>query len=1034
MGSGFFLDETLNFVSGMSTVLSDAFLAKRPVDLIDIVGVEDDETLIASQRRYLTLIEVKGAYGSVGNNEYLKIVKSMNASMRKILFENDRHEIKIYFESDPDEAVNVLNNNFAPSRAHVKRCGMDLDVLIDEKIRVNAPLVQKEKVYIGIYTKPNKKVDEIKFEGEGVLTGLTQALFKCETMLNYHKEVIRSFVEGLRIALNVDISKVDDVLRDIYGAINGSSLGKKIMFDKFTLSSSDVRKIQDLENLPNLKVNNDKFSKEVVRKFGRHVDSLNDKSLAVLMPEPLAEQLISSSIYDDGYGYVMCGSRMYAPLTAHGIGVDQKDFDFFVRSMNGLPFRISFTITPKGLDMNIFQHVALSLIGAFNESTRMKARALSALQKLKHKEAIVGLSINACTWAPIDKRTNAETGQSYFDTSLLAKRVERMKSASIDWCGLKLSDSAGDSVECLFSTLPGLRGAHVSKRSTAPLEEVMQLLPVSRVGSVWDSGSVLFRTEDGRLFPFEQMSQQQLSDVIVITGDMGSGKSSMMSRLDLSFVMQPSENDSLPYLRGIEFGYSQSGVVKAIQAGLSEENKHKAVYQQMQNTKQFAINNHDLPLGSRYPIQSLRDYLVNYLVTITDSISDYSNHSGLCGAAIDLAYQMYSDEEGNPQAKRYKRNIDTVVDEYVDKLEISWDENTTWFGLTDVLFSKDADRNGKHPYSWVAARAQRYAVPTIEDYQNIATRQELTMEYSHDYRGMPICKAFALAIRESIAELPMICGPTVFDVSESPVYIVDLKDLIPSGLQSRTTERKSAIIYMAVMRSLSADFFVDSTIVPYFNPAYQRYHALRIDRISRCKKRFFVDEKHRINSIKSAVAAIDAIVFEGRKFLISIIQGSQLLSHISDQIIKLATTVINCGSTSAEEVAEAQVRYGLSEYHCELIKSLTKPGRKGADFFVRYKLGDMTVFLKLVNTEGPVMLCLIATEAQDRAVRDGLERLAKRKSDAWKAYAAEFPSGKVGDEIKRRDALYAEGAYKSATGDIVKDIIFDVAQKHKIAA
>jgi hypothetical protein len=58
--------------------------------------------------------------------------------------------------------------------------------------------------------------------------------------------------------------------------------------------------------------------------------------------------------------------------------------------------------------------------------------------------------------------------------------------------------------------------------------------------------------------------------------------------------------------------------------------------------------------------------------------------------------------------------------------------------------------------------------------------------------------------------------------------------------------------------------------------------------------------------------------------------------------------------------------------------------------------------------------------------------MAKRKPDAWKAYAAEFPSGRITDEVDRRNHLASIDQYKSRTGDMLKDIILDVAVKHHL--
>jgi len=197
-------------------------------------------------------------------------------------------------------------------------------------------------------------------------------------------------------------------------------------------------------------------------------------------------------------------------------------------------------------------------------------------------------------------------------------------------------------------------------------------------------------------------------------------------------------------------------------------------------------------------------------------------------------------------------------------------------------------------------------------------------------------------------------------------------------------------------------------------------------------KRFFVDEKHRINGIPSASAGVDGITLEGRKYGISVVQCSQLLSHISEAVAKLATTVIICGSSSRDEINSAKEKYEFTDHQANLIMKLRKPQKEGAEFFVRYTTTTRRLCLKLINTEGPRFLCMIATNKEDRAVRDGLTKIARSSKIARGIYAAEFPGGSVRGEIDQRVLAYAQGIYESPLkgNDYIKDIIYDLSMKH----
>jgi len=279
-----------------------------------------------------------------------------------------------------------------------------------------------------------------------------------------------------------------------------------------------------------------------------------------------------------------------------------------------------------------------------------------------------------------------------------------------------------------------------------------------------------------------------------------------------------------------------------------------------------------------------------------------------------------------------------------------------------------------------------------------------------------------------------LCHYTHFDISDSPIFIADLKDLIPTNVSGPALVN-AAIIYIAVMRLLCADFFTDEQDLPYINPDYYAYHAKRIETLKVLKKRFFVDEKHRVNPIPTASAAIDQMVFEGRKYKISIMQGSQLLNHFSPDIVSLASSVFIFGKVEKGELTKMAAAYELSDHHISLISTLRGPDSTGANFFARFKLRDgKTLNYQLINTEGPLMMCMVASEAEDRAVRNELFRQARKLSDARRAYAKEFPSGSVKEEVKRREELRSQNLYESKTNSFTKDIALDIIERYNLRA
>ena len=332
--------------------------------------------------------------------------------------------------------------------------------------------------------------------------------------------------------------------------------------------------------------------------------------------------------------------------------------------------------------------------------------------------------------------------------------------------------------------------------------------------------------------------------------------------------------------------------------------------------------------------------------------------------------------------------------------------------------------------------AHRYAVPTLEDMIGIATSPNVVAEYGEKLKDQPVTELFSRAIRETVDALPFLRGVTQFDISDSEILMLDLAGLIQPGASLSEQERvRAALIYLVSMRLLTADFFVDLDYLDSFHPSYRTYHEERIKGLMTLKKRFFVDERQRIKGITSAEAQSDQMVVEGRKFFIDVMQGSQMFDDFSKKVQAQATTIVFCGSGSNEATKELAEHYGLNDTQAQILNNLRGPiPGKGAPALFCFKTKDAgDQFLHLFNTEGPLMLCAIATEAADRFVRGSLYKLCSSTTVARKLFAERFTSGTVKGEVKRRTELQAEGLYKSITGHILNDIVEELIKKDKKA-
>ena len=77
------------------------------------------------------------------------------------------------------------------------------------------------------------------------------------------------------------------------------------------------------------------------------------------------------------------------------------------------------------------------------------------------------------------------------------------------WGGCTVRQATGHPVKAWVSTLPGTSLMNIATRYAAPLRDVLSTLPLFRPASLWPAGAVVYRSRDGRLFPYQPGSEWQ---------------------------------------------------------------------------------------------------------------------------------------------------------------------------------------------------------------------------------------------------------------------------------------------------------------------------------------------------------------------------------------------------------------------------------------------------------------------------------------------------------------------------------------------
>ncbi len=907
--------------------------------------------------------------------------------------------------------------------------GLDIDDILEEKIAGNAKFCQRERLWLCFYTSTGilNKADQTRANKQMKSARAQlpkagdsqQVLSYFDSIRKTHSATVKAVINSVTVAgLDCTLLSTDSVLRNVIYSIQGPDIAKHWTPD--TLAWGEVAEERQRRNEAIASPRLASTPSTGYKRYLRQVTTENNASLEPILPRPLRDQLLPDSIATAG-NFVITNNRIYAPVHVVRHAHAPTDFDQLLQTMAGTPFRIVFTLTPDGLSENMINSIMTGAFSWISSTNRQINQARSQLREHEEKNngTVVGLSIAAVTWAPIEQSIDAETNRFIYNTQAIESRVNKLIASCTDWGSTHAAATTADPTEALLSTIPGLVRSHITSITPAPLVDVLTMIPISRVRTPWDKGAVLYRTKDGTPVSYEQFSSEQAAWVTLVVGPMGTAKSSQMNALNLGFLVQASESSDLPYLRGIDFRYSGKGIVDIIRSGLPDNQRHRARYIRMKNDEKYSTNVFDTPRGSRKPIPSHEYFLRNFLQSIAYSMRGYSNIQGLCSLCVKELYKRYTDEYFNTGAKRYSKGTNIEVDLAVEKYGIYCEDGTTtWWSIVDTLF----DLNEVH----ISGIAQRYAVPTLEDVVSIATSPNVVADYGEHYNGHPVTELFARAIREVIDALPFLRSVTRFDISDSEVIILDLDDMVPSS-QSLSEQQKveGAIVYLVAMQLLTADFFLADDNVQYFNKKYVNYHRDRLKRLATLKKRFFIDERQRIKGVDTAEAQIDQFIVEGRKSYVDVMQGSQRFLDFSKAVQELSTTIIFCGAGSPEAAKQLTDHYELNKTQSDIIKGLNGPipglGSPALFLFKTKKQGDQ--YLHLFNTEGPLMLCAIATEAADRYVRDELYKRCRTTKKAREIFANAFPSGTVKVEMKRRSELMDEGLYVSKTDHILDDMV-----------
>ncbi|MBN2690016.1 MAG: type IV secretion protein IcmB [Gammaproteobacteria bacterium] len=980
----------------------DAFFAwfdtavKRTTESYCALQTADSSTsIVANDGSLVSILKLRGVMALIGRDEFDTIQAGLLQNLQTTMSKSG-HAIQIYFNYDGDSVKEEIENILRPAKETSDRLNLDLNDLFREKVDYLSRYCAHEELFVVLWTRPSLMSKE-QF----------RRAVKDKRRLIMEKAIPPfRFSQNLVAAITELRDEHDSFARSVLNEMTAQGIVSELLEVHEALR--EVRKSIDPEFtdrtwrplLPGDKIT----IKEPKKVYGDISD--------ILWPS-LSRQLIPRDAHNEDLRTVRVGDRIYSSVFIDLFPKEvQTFFNLFSKILQAeIPWRISFLIEGGGLSSLRIKNALTSVMSWSSAQNRLINDATNLLKyiNLNSDDAVVKLRVSLATWAPYDDVKLLRTR-----TSLLARAVEA-------WGSCDVSEVSGDAFAGCISSAMGIDCDSVATPSVAPLSDVLHMLPLFRPSSPWRQGAILFRSPDGKPWPYQPGSKEQVTWIDLIYARPGSGKSVLSNAINLALCLSYGIQ-RLPRISIIDIGPSSSGLISLLQESLSYENRHLVAYHRLRMSSDFSINPFDTQLGARVPTPQERSFLVNFLTLLATPIGSEKAYDGVAdmvGLVVDELYKQTSDG-GNPAV--YTENVEESVDAILDEIGFVKDERTTWWEVTDALFLAG--------FIHEATLAQRNAVPLLSDAASICRNPAIEDLYGkiNTPTGEMLIDAFARMISAAVRDYPILSQATKFDLGEARVVALDLDEVAKSG--GDAANRQTAVMYMLARYVLVRHYYFneqDLTIVP---EAYRSYHEHMVAEMREDPKRIVFDEFHRTAKTAAVREQVVSDMREGRKWNVQVALISQSLDDFDSVMVEFATSIFIMDAGPEQMLRKTTEIFGLSPTAQHALRNRVHGPRAGGGTFLAQfatKEGMNTQLLTL--TLGPVELWAFSTTAEDANLRNQLYHRIGPK-EARRVLATLFSSGSANSylaeklvALKEEEGYINEEIKLSAINQLVYDIL-----------
>ena len=933
----------------------------------DIETADSKYVLVAHDGALISVVKVNGATALVGDDEFEQLCEGLSMALRPPMSQPG-HALQIYFSHDFEKVQEQLSKIYAQAKETADNLSLNLNDLFEERAAFLANYCAEETLYFVFWTRPGiLTAEQFKQASKQKLKDIAEdelPPFLITQNINAAYKMLREPHEAfVRATLN-DLKSlgISSELLDAHMALH-------------VMRMSVDRAFTDTNWRPVLP--GDKVSVKEVKGFRGDATDL-------LWPS-LAKQLIPRDAYNYDLKTVKIGDTLYSSVFIDLFPQEIRPFYvLFNRVLSGkIPWRISFLIESDGLPTIRFKKMLSSVLSFSSQQNKLISDAANLLNyiKVNTDDAVVRLRVTATTWAPEN------------DIMLLRARSAELAKAIQGWGSCDTSDSCGDAFAGVASSMLGVTLNSVATPTVAPLSEVVMLLPMTRPCSSWKTGALLFRSPDGKPWPFQPGSREQTTWIDLVYARPGSGKSVLSNALNLALCLSGGLQ-RLPRIAVIDIGPSSAGLISLLREALPPNKRYQVAHYRMRMRAEFSVNPFDTQLGCRLPTPTDRAFIVNFLtllVTPLGAEKPYDGLSDLAGMVVNELYQKLLDSN---QPHPYAVGIEPIVDALLEEIGFVRDIKTTWWEVVDALFTAGFTRE--------AYFAQRHCMPLLADAASICRTDAIADLYGKVMTptGETLIDAFSRMISAAVREYPILSRVTAFDIGDAKIVALDLDEVAKSG--GDAADRQTAVMYMLARYILARHYYLTEENLGDMPPQYHDYHRARISEIREDPKRIVFDEFHRTSKAPAVREQVITDMREGRKWKVQIALLSQSVDDFDSVMIEFATAIYIMDAGPSQAIEKTCSIFGLNETAKVALRTRVHgPREGGATFLAQFstKAGVNTQLLTL--TLGPIELWAFSTTAEDALLRNKLYQYIG-PGEARRVLAARYPSGTVTKAIEER--------------------------------